>query len=305
MRRSNHFSGNPLDRRPDLRAGSGSILRRVDPAAIRIVPVHGNRILVAETSTTRPIYLEGAWVAELIDGTAPSSFLGERDGLFYWALDVEEDESRAMRRAAEAGGRFTGLKRVGAILDPVDAAILAQASAATHHHRHARFCGICGSPTVPGELGTLRRCSNDGCRWITFPRTDPAIIVLLEQDGRCLLARDASWPERQYATIAGFVEPGESLEDAVAREVREETGLEVVDAGYHSSQPWPFPSSIMIGFTAIARGELALDPAEIEDARWFTRDELQSAVMRGDVRLPSEVSISRRLVEDWLESSPG
>jgi NAD+ diphosphatase len=136
-----------------------------------------------------------------------------------------------------------------------------------------------------------------------FPRSDPAVIMLVHDDAeRCLLARQASWPARVYSTLAGFVEPGESLEAAVAREVHEETGVRVAEATYHSSQPWPFPSSIMLGFFARAETvELAIDPEEIEDARWFGREELREAVERGEVKLPAPLSIARRLVEDWLE----
>jgi NAD+ diphosphatase len=143
------------------------------------------------------------------------------------------------------------------------------------------------------------RCSKEGCAQQFFPRLDPAIIVLVTDGERALLGRQATWPPGRYSTIAGFVEPGESLEDAVAREVMEETAVPVADARYDSSQPWPFPASIMIGFRARARpGSPARVNGELEDARWFTREEVRSG---GNALLPFSHSISRRLIVNWLE----
>jgi NAD+ diphosphatase len=145
--------------------------------------------------------------------------------------------------------------------------------------------------------GNTRICGNDECGAQIFPRVDPAIIVLVSNDQQCLLGRQPSWPEGRYSTIAGFVEPGESLEDAVRREVAEETNIEVGEVRYHSSQPWPFPSSLMLGFTAEASsGEIQLNDGELEDAQWFTRKELRS----GFPKLPYRLSIARRLVDNWL-----
>jgi NAD+ diphosphatase len=148
----------------------------------------------------------------------------------------------------------------------------------------------------------MRVCTNPDCGQLHFPRTNPAIIVLVALRERCLLGRQATWPEGLYATIAGFVEPGESLEEAVVREVREETGIEVREVTYHSSQPWPFPSSIMLGFTAQAGSDhIQLNDGELEDARWFSREEIARGVEEGWLRLPSSVSISYRLIEDWYD----
>jgi NAD+ diphosphatase len=143
----------------------------------------------------------------------------------------------------------------------------------------------------------MRICGNDKCGAQIFPRVDPAIIVLVSNDEQCLLGRQSNWPEDRYSTIAGFVEPGESLEDAVRREVAEETNIEVGEVHYHSSQPWPFPSSLMLGFTAEATSdEIQLNDGELEDAQWFTRKELRS----GFPKLPYRLSIARRLVDNWL-----
>jgi NAD+ diphosphatase len=160
-------------------------------------------------------------------------------------------------------------------------------------HRH---CGICGAPTQVTRAGHILVCSRCGQEF--FPRIDPAIIVLVSDGERALLGRQASWPARRYSTIAGFVEPGESLEDAVAREVLEETGVSVGAMHYDSSQPWPFPSSLMVGFQArAAAGSPVKVSGELEDARWFTREQVNA----GEALTPPSQSISWRLIETWLK----
>ena len=154
----------------------------------------------------------------------------------------------------------------------------------------------------------MLECHNGSCGARTFPRTDPAVIVLVELAGgpapRCLLGRSPGWPPRTYSALAGFVEPGESLEDAVVREVHEEAGVRVTDVRYHSSQPWPFPSSLMLGFRARALNRsIEIDPHELEDARWFTRAELVRELEARRIELPRRVSIAYRLVEDWFDAA--
>ena len=175
------------------------------------------------------------------------------------------------------------------------------------------FCGRCGTAMANQKGGMLRRCQDEDCRGTAFPRIDPAIIVLVEDrqlhgDGtpRCLLGRAPAWPPGVYSTLAGFVEPGESLEETVAREVREESGIGVEQVRYHASQPWPFPSSLMLGFHATARTlEITTHDDELEDARWFSADELRQAGDWGEDQalcLPRRDSIARHLIEHWLET---
>jgi NAD+ diphosphatase len=199
------------------------------------------------------------------------------------------------------GTRFEELRPVMSLLPAEDAGLLAYARALSIWRARHKFCGVCGMPLVPVRAGHALRCTNEVCAHETFPRLDPAIIVLVSDGERALLGRQAAWPAGRYSTLAGFVEPGESLEDAVAREVLEETGVPVHDVRYHSSQPWPFPSSLMIGFQASASPEATVQASdELEHARWFTREELKS----GQIPFPPSRAISHRLICDWLDQ-PG
>ena len=202
------------------------------------------------------------------------------------------------------GLRPADLRAVGALLDDRDAGLLVHAVGLTTWHRTHPRCARCGAATHAVRGGSVRRCPDDGSEH--FPRTDPAVIVLVTDGAdRCVLGRQAVWPPGRYSTLAGFVEPGESAEQAVVREVREEAALEVRDVRYVASQPWPFPASLMLGFTAVCDGDAVPHPAdsELEDARWFSRQELADAATWGSgpgLQLPGEVSIARHLVERWL-----
>ena len=198
-------------------------------------------------------------------------------------------------------GEFHDLRYLGSVLPADEANLVAHARALVLWHRTQKYCGRCGTPSRAESGGNSRICDQPECATVLFPRVDPAIIVLVIRHDRCLLGRQPSWPEGRYSTIAGFVEPGESLEDAVRREVREEANILVENIEYHSSQPWPFPSSLMLGFTAQALSQdISLNDGELEDAQWFTRKQLRS----GFPKLPYRLSIARRLVDDWLASDP-
>ena len=202
------------------------------------------------------------------------------------------------RAEAPGGMRFEELRPLSGLLPAEEAGLLAYTRALAVWRARTRHCGVCGAPTAPIRAGHCLICSNRACAEEFFPRLDPAIIVLVSDGERALLGRQASWPPRRYSTIAGFVEQGESLEDAVAREVEEETGVRIVSARYESSQPWPFPSSLMLGFRAhAAAGSPVRVSGELEDARWFTRAQLAS----GEALAPPSHSISWRLISGWLE----
>ncbi len=219
-------------------------------------------------------------------------FLGTEGGTAYWAVSgplprIDGSEPRSLRD-------------VGAELDDRDAGLLTQAVALANWHATHRRCSRCGAATVPVAAGHVRRCPDDGTDH--FPRTDPAVIMLVHDGGdRCVLGRAPSWPERRYSVLAGFVEPGESAEQAVRREVGEEVGLGLTDLRYAASQPWPFPSSLMLAFTARASGDrLRVDETELADARWFSRRQVRGEQVAGRLILPPPVSVARRLLDDWL-----
>ncbi len=201
---------------------------------------------------------------------------------------------------APPGARFEELRPLSPLLSAEEAGLLAYARGLTLWRQRQQFCGVCGAPTLPQRAGHVLRCTNELDQHEFFPRIDPAIIVLVTDGEHALLGRQASWPAGRYSTIAGFVEPGESLEDAVAREVEEETGVKVSNARYQSSQPWPFPSSLMIGFQAQASpGSAIRTGEELEDARWFTREQIRS---EGLPFVPPSHSISYRLISNWVEA---
>lgn len=221
---------------------------------------------------------------------AASLYLGTVDGVHYWAVDVDGD-------GIPDGYFASPLMGLYGKVDETTWSLAGRAVQLVEWQRTHRFCGRCAGPTEAADNERAMRCSE--CGLMAFPRLAPAVITLITDDsGRALLARGKSFPIPMYSCLAGFVEPGENLEEAVQREVREEVGLNVGDVRYHGSQPWPFPHSLMIGFTAKWKsGEIDIDAEEIIDANWYTRDDLPP--------IPPGVSIARRLIDAWVESEIG
>jgi NAD+ diphosphatase len=291
MNSQNVFAGAFVDRSGHRREDPDWLAATIASAEARIVPVWQDRCLVAGDSPHISL-LQHTDVEAYLD-PQESIFLGMFHGKPAFAVAIGGNDNAPFQES----GEFHDLRYLGNVLPPDEANLAAHAIALIVWHRSQKFCGLCGAHTLPESGGNSRLCTSDDCTKRIFPRVDPAIIVLVEDGNECLLGRQTSWPEGRYSTIAGFVEPGESLEDAVRREVWEETNIEVGSVNYHSSQPWPFPSSLMLGFTAFARSrEIRLNDGELEDAQWFTRKELRS----GFPKLPYRLSIARRLVEDWL-----
>jgi NAD+ diphosphatase len=324
MRTPNFYSHPGFERAGLRRRDMGWIVERVgDPKSV-FVPVWRNQNLVIELESGEPravvleaAVLEAARIASHF-GKNPEErlssgevvFLGVIEERAHFALDLSPIEApleMLQSPALAASGieaatvRFADLRQIGARIERREGALLALARAMTFWHSRHRYCGLCGHPTRSEEAGHMRRCTNPDCNTMHFPRTDPAVIMMVTRGNRALMGRSKNFVPGMYSTLAGFVEPGESLEDAVAREVREETGIEVGAVHYHSSQPWPFPANIMLGFHAEAlTTEITVDYGELEDARWCERDWLLSHVDDDSFRMPRLDSIARRLIEDWL-----
>jgi NAD+ diphosphatase len=246
---------------------------------------HRNDLLVVRNGEglAIPSY---AQLAELQLELELETYLGDLDGsdLIAWELSERQE-------AFPDGWELAGLRSVYGAVDDQLFALAGRAVQLLDWRRNHKFCGRCGSPTelVDGDRAT--KCPN--CGLFNYPRLSPAVIMTVEREGACLLAHGVNFADGVYSCVAGFVEPGESLEEAVAREVREEVGIEVRDVRYFGSQPWPFPNSLMIGFNAhYSSGEIELEDAEIGDAKWFMPDDLPL--------LPGKISIARRLIDDWI-----
>jgi len=306
------FSGAGLDRADGLLGDEQWLAGRLTRPDTRILPLWRNRIA-----------LDDDWSLHLLDNLAVIReqagvpvFLGLQKDRALFAVDLSGlDETVARGLAGEA--RLEGLRRAAPVMHPQQAAIAGYACALLRWHHHNRFCGRCGSPSESRNGGHRRLCLNAGCSRELFPRVDPAVIMLVEhapQDGlpaRCLLGHHRRMAPGRYSTLAGFVEPGESLEEAVRREVMEEVGVRVGAVSYQDSQPWPFPSSLMLGFRARAvTRTIQVDGKEIDRARWFSADEIrqggdwEDGDAEGRLSLPGHYSIARHLIDGWLAEQP-
>jgi NAD+ diphosphatase len=275
----NTFAGEALDRAGPHRRDEAWLAARLADPATGVVAASAGGVVVA--------------------GERPRMFAVDElpEGLELVLLGVDGDDRAVF--AADPGdklpGERRGLRDLAPVLSQAEGGMVAHAVGLLNWHRRHRFCANCGAPTDAREAGHVRVCP--ACGTQHHPRTDPVVIMLVTDGDRALLGRQAQWPAGRYSALAGFVEPGESLEEAVAREVREEAGVQVADVRYRSSQPWPFPSSLMLGFSARwAGGEAAVRDAELEDVGWFTRE----AIVGGDVLLPPPTAIARRLIDEWL-----
>jgi NAD+ diphosphatase len=303
-----HYTQGPLDRAEPLRRDAAWQRERLADPESRIFPVWRSRSLIAGGETPAAVALPPT--ETLLSGAGVLVFLGiDGCGRACFAADGS-DLAETETQAIADGAKFMELRRVGAILDRGEGSVLAYARGLLHWHQRHRFCGACGAATESRDGGHLRACVDPGCGAHHFPRTDPAVIMLITRGtgdaGECLLARQARWPKGMMSTLAGFVEPGESLEEAVMREVEEATGIRIAYPSYRGSQPWPFPASLMLGFRGQAGHDavLRVNPAELEDARWFGRAEIRGRREIGLV-LPGRDSIARRLIEEWVTEGEG
>lgn len=235
----------------------------------------------------------------------PIILLGVAHGRPHFLL-VAHDPTGLDAMEAALGARRVNLRHAGLLLAADEAGLFAYAKGLAHWQRETRFCARCGAPLLLVSAGHRAQCTNPDCGRLHFPRTDAAVIMLVEHDGACLLGRQSGWPPHRYSTLAGFVEPGEALEDAVRREVAEESGVIVDEVRYHSSQPWPMPASLMVGFiaTAVSR-QIRMRDRELEDARWFTPEQIVSGIAEGSFLPSTALSISYQLLAHWLQLRAG
>ena len=302
--RRNRFTSVRLDRLAEYREDDAWVSRAMNSAAARFVPMWRSRSLIAATGEGQlAVYLKNGEIDNL-DSIQPPTLLGTDGKRYFFAVSIN-DQQRENLLATHPEASFVDLRRASVDMDAKHAGVLAYAKALHYwQHRH-HFCGVCGHPNRLQSAGHKLVCSNEECARQSFPRIDPAIIVLVTHGNACLLGRNTNWPARRFSTLAGFVEPGESLEDAVVREVFEEAHVRLKEIRYVSSQPWPFPASSMCGFYAEAESRDCQASKELEELRWFDVDELTAAVKERSILLSAPVSIAFRLLADWYRQQGG
>ncbi len=298
--RPNVYSASPLDRIATRREDPAWIdAKLADPDSL-FVPVWRTRNLVRGTHESNPeaVYISGEMAHTLRMQDGPWAFLGILGDRAVFAIDISATDD-PVPLLPETLGDFVDLRSVGWGVPRPEASVLAHARGLMNWRQRHKFCSVCGNPCAVKSSGHVMRCTV--CDTQHFPRTDPAVIMLVHRGDKALLGHSTRFPRAtMYSTLAGFVEPGESLEEAVRREVLEEAAIEVGDVRYHSSQPWPFPGNIMLGFYAEGLSEaITIDPEELQDARWFSREQMRACDQHG-FALPRTDSIARRLIEDWL-----
>jgi NAD+ diphosphatase len=294
------FAGNPLDRMSQRRQDASWVASLLQDPETRLLPLHSLKPRVRHSSAVTLDWQSATSWHSLIDDGNTLILLGLRDGRAYFALDAPPvDPSRGDTETMDA-------RTVAPMIDTGEAAILAEARSLIDWHARHRFCAQCGTPSVVASGGWVRHCPN--CKAHHFPRVDPVVIMLAVRGERCLLGRGRRRPGARFSCLAGFMEPGETPEEAVRREIVEESGVEVGRVRYLASQPWPFPSSLMMGFLAEALSEeIRIDPEELAEARWFGRDEVRAMVERsrsddpipGLATLPPPLAIGHQIARRW------
>jgi NAD+ diphosphatase len=293
-----------LDRVAESRDESAWIVEQARSSAARylLLDAAGEAFLCRDSEALRWLDVDERerWLGEL-----HASLLGMAHERPHFLL-VVDDPARIDELETALDARRVSLRRAGLQLPADEAGLFAYAKGLSHWQRETRYCAHCGAPLLLVAAGHRAQCTNADCARLHFPRTDAAVIMLVEHDGACLLGRQAGWPPGRYSTLAGFIEPGEALEDAVRREVAEEAGVIVDEVQYYSSQPWPMPASLMVGFIATAASrQIKRRDHELEDARWFTPQQIVDGITDGSFVPPTQLSISYRLLAHWLQLRAG
>jgi NAD+ diphosphatase len=296
------FAGNPLDRASDRRADARFLAERLaDPNSLAVAMWNGQPLVETGKDGPRLAYVAAPLAREAAGGEERLLFMGLWKDTAVFAIDLEGPADPAEGRLAGLG-RFEDLRAMALALPAAEAGLAATAKGVFEWRRRHRFCSVCGQPSELGDAGWKRVCPS--CSAEHFPRTDPVVIMLAVNGERCLVGRQARFPKGMWSALAGFMEPGESIEEAAARELMEEAGLVATKVIYHSSQPWPYPSSLMIGLIAeVADGEATPDQTELEAVRWFTRAEARDLVA-GKIEgafAPPPSAIAHHLIKTWSE----
>jgi NAD+ diphosphatase len=306
---TNTFAGNPLDRASYRRRDAAWVAERLaDPQSLALAVWNGRPLIEnaggagAKDGPAQIAYLSAAMARDLAGTAERLLFLGLWRETAVFALDLEGPEDPA-DGVLEGLGRFEDLRAIAARLSGSEAAIAATAKGVFEWRRKHRHCSACGQPTVVTEAGWKRTCP--ACKTDHFPRTDPVVIMLPVIGERCLVGRQSAWPKQMFSALAGFLEPGETIEEACARELWEEAHLTTRSVRYHSTQPWPYPSSLMIGLIAeVEEGEAVADQVELDEVRWLTRTEAR-AMIRGehpDAKAPGPLAIAHQLIRAWADA---
>lgn len=303
----NVFANNPLNRASDRRGDEAWLAAQRADARTRVIPFFRLQPLVFERagSDGETGWLTWSAIEALGLKDPPTIFLGLDGDCAHFAVDLSAGPDPLEKGPLQGLGQWADLRFGAAALPAADIAILGQAKALIDWHARHGYCANCGQPTRASEAGYKRICA--GCKAEHFPRTDPVVIMLATLGGRALLGRQNRFPPRMYSALAGFIEPGESIEEAVAREIKEEAGVEIKSVRYHSTQPWPFPSSLMIGCLAEAASEaITVDGVELSEARWFSREELGAALERGPrgagpFFVPPSFAIAHQLIKAFVQ----
>jgi NAD+ diphosphatase len=304
-RNPNTFANNPLNRAAERRLDATWIASKLKDATTYIVPLRKLMpfVVTAPGSRKKEVgWMRPQLIGSLLQAEAITIFLGVEKDAAYFALDVTDGPDPSESGALAGLGSFADLRGIAMEIDPGDAAILAQAKSLIDWHQRHRFCANCGAPTRFADAGYKRQCN--GCKAEHFPRTDPVVIMLATRGDRCLLGRGHRFPKGFYSALAGFIEPGESIEEAVLRELEEEAGIKAANVRYFSTQPWPYPSSLMIGcFAEAISEEIKVDASELAEARWFTHAEI-TLMLQGKLEgcyVPPPLAIAHQLIKAWAE----
>ena len=299
---TNTFAGNPLDRCSYRRGDQAWLADRVvDPNSLAVVIWNGKPMVEDAASGVQIAYIRADMAATLSGGPERLLFLGLWQEVAVFAVDLEGAADPADGPLSGLG-RFEDLRAMSALLSVSEAAIAAAAKSMFEWRRKHLFCAACGQPSQATEAGWKRRCG--ACQAEHFPRTDPVVIMLAVHGEKCLLGRQKAWPKGMYSALAGFLEPGETIEEACARELYEEAAVRATSVRYHSTQPWPWPSSLMIGLIAeVETDEATPDNIEIDEVRWFTRDQTRALIAGEltDAKAPPGMAIAHQLIKAWSE----